>query len=101
MPDAFFAGSPEAPVNRFVAAFEETYQEKPGFIEAIVYDSAMILFEVVGRPGVRLRSDVAASLRGTAEFQGTTGLTRFDAHGEPDKVLHILGVRGKRFVELE
>ena len=101
IPDAFFAGSLEAPVKRFVAAFEETYQEKPGFIEAIVYDSATILFEVVGRPDVRLRSDVAAALRGGAEFPGTTGLTRFDAGGEPDKVLHILEVRGKRFVELE
>ena len=101
IPDAFFAGSREAPVKRFVAAFEETYQETPGFIEAIVYDSAMILFDVVGRPGVRLRSDVAAALRGAAEFPGTTGLTRFDASGEPAKALHILEVRGKRFVELE
>jgi len=101
IPDAFFAGSLEAPVRQFVAAFEETYQEKPGFIEAIVYDSAMILFDVVGRAGVRLRSDVALALQGAAEFQGTTGLTRFDASGEPDKVLHILEVRGKRFVELE
>lgn len=101
MADAFFAGSLEPPVKRFVAAFEETYQEKPDFIEAIVYDSAMILFDVVGRPGVRLRSDVAAALRSAGEFPGTTGLTRFDASGEPDKVLHILEVRGKRFVELE
>jgi ABC-type branched-subunit amino acid transport system substrate-binding protein len=101
MPDAFFAGSPEPPVKRFVTAFEETYQEKPDFIEAIVYDSAMILFDVVGRPGVRLRSDVAAALKSPAEFPGTTGLTRFDPSGEPDKALHILEVRGKRFVELE
>jgi ABC-type branched-subunit amino acid transport system substrate-binding protein len=101
MPDAFFAGSPEAAVKRFVAAFEATYQEKPGFIEAIAYDSAMILFDVVGRPGVRLRSDVAAALRSAAEFPGTTGLTRFDTNGEPDKALHILEVRGKKFVELE
>jgi ABC-type branched-subunit amino acid transport system substrate-binding protein len=101
IPDAFFAGSQEGSVKRFVAAFEETYQEKPGFIEAIVYDSATILFDVVGRPGVRSRSDVAAALRSGAEFQGTTGLTRFDASGEPTKALHIIEVRGKRFVELE
>jgi ABC-type branched-subunit amino acid transport system substrate-binding protein len=101
MPDAFFAGSPEPGVRRFVAAFEETYQEKPGFMEAIAYDTAMILFDVLGRPGVRLRSDVAAALRSPAGFHGTTGLTRFDASGDSDKVLHILEVRGKKFVGLD
>jgi len=70
MPDAFFANSAEPPVRRFVAAFEETYQEKPGFMEAIVYDSAMVLFDVLSRPGVRLRSEVAAALRSPAGFPG-------------------------------
>jgi ABC-type branched-subunit amino acid transport system substrate-binding protein len=101
MPDAFFAGSPEPSVKRFVSAFEQTYQEKPGFMEAIAYDSAMILFEVLSRTGVRLRSDVAAALRNPAGFSGTTGLTRFDSNGDSDKVLHILEVRGKRFVGLD
>ena len=101
MADAFFAGSLEPPAKRFVTAFEETYQEPPGFIEAIAYDSAMILFDVVGRPGVRLRSDVAAVLRNSDGFPGATGLTRFTANGEPEKVLHILEVRGRKFVELD
>jgi ABC-type branched-subunit amino acid transport system substrate-binding protein len=101
MADAFFAGSLEPPAKRFVTAFEETYQEPPGFIEAIAYDSAMILFDVVGRPGVRLRSDVAAVLRNSDGFPGATGLTRFAANGEPEKVLHILEVRGRKFVELD
>jgi len=101
MPDAFFANSAEPPVRRFVAAFEETYQEKPGFMEAIVYDSAMVLFDVLSRPGVRLRSEVAAALRSPAGFPGTTGLTRFDSNGDSDKVLHILEVRGKKFVGLD
>jgi ABC-type branched-subunit amino acid transport system substrate-binding protein len=101
MPDAFFAGSPEPSVKRFVAAFEGTYQEKPGFMEAIAYDSAMILFEVLSRPDVRLRSEVAAALRSPAGFPGATGLTRFDPNGDSDKILHILEVRGKRFVGLD
>jgi ABC-type branched-subunit amino acid transport system substrate-binding protein len=101
MADAFFVGSLEPPAKRFVAAFEETFQEPPDFIEAIVYDSALILFDVVGRPGVRVRSDVAAALRNSEGFPGATGLTRFTPRGEPEKVLHILEVRGKKFVELE
>jgi ABC-type branched-subunit amino acid transport system substrate-binding protein/predicted negative regulator of RcsB-dependent stress response len=101
MADAFFAASVDPHAQRFVSAFEETYQERPGFIEAVAYDSAMILFDVVGRPGVRLRRDVAAALRNSEGFPGATGRTRFNARGEPEKSLHILEVRGAKFAELE
>ncbi len=101
MPDAFFAGSQDPLVRRFVASFEEAYKEPPGFIEAIVYDSAMILFQVASQPGVRFRGDVAAALRFTDGFAGVSGLTRFDASGDSVKKLHILQIRGKQFIELE
>ena len=101
MPDAFFDTSPERPVQRFVSAFQETYQERPGFIEAIAFDSAGMLFEVLARPEVRTRRDVAAALHGADGFAGAAGLTRFDAAGDCDKELHILTVKGKKFVELE
>lgn len=101
MPDAFLAGSAEPLVRKFVAAFEETYQVKPGFIEAIVYDSAMILFQVAGQPGVRFRGDFAAALRLSEGFPGVTGFTRFDGSGDSVKKLHILQIRGKQFVEVE
>ena len=101
LPDGFFAGSSEAQTVRFAAAYEEAFLEKPGMIEAIVYDSAWMVLEAVGRPEVRLRGDVAAFLRRPEGFAGVTGLTRFDASGEVDKSLRILQVRGKRFVELD
>jgi branched-chain amino acid transport system substrate-binding protein len=101
MPDAFFGASQERPVQRFMSAFEETYQERPGFIEAIAFDSAAMLFDVFARPEVRSRQDVAAALRRADGFPGATGQTRFDADGDCDKELHILTVRGKKFVELQ
>ena len=66
-----------------------------------MYDSAMILFETMRRPGVRLRGDVAAFLKASDGFPGATGLSRFDKAGDVEKTLHILEVRGKKFVELE
>jgi ABC-type branched-subunit amino acid transport system substrate-binding protein len=101
MPDAFFGGSPERPVQRFVSAFEESYQEQPGFIEAIAFDTASMIFEVLARPEVHSRRDVAAALRRADGFPGATGQTRFDAAGDCDKELHILTVKGKKFVELK
>lgn len=56
---------------------------------------------MLSRPEVRTRRDVAAALHAGAGFPGATGRTRFDANGDCDKELHILMVKGKKFVELE
>jgi ABC-type branched-subunit amino acid transport system substrate-binding protein len=100
MPDAFLAESTEPAAGRFVNAFEQTYQGKPGSIEAVAYDTAKILSDVVSRPGVRFRSDVAAVLHASDGFPGATGFTRFLPNGDCHKELRILEVRGQRFVEL-
>jgi len=100
MPDAFLADSTEPTVARFVSAFEQTYQGRPGSIEAMAYDTARILSDVLILPGVRFRSDVAAALHTSEGFPGATGYTRFLPNGDCDKELRILELRGKRFVEL-
>jgi ABC-type branched-subunit amino acid transport system substrate-binding protein len=100
MPDGFFAESPEPVVQDFVGAFEETYQEKPGFIEAVVYDSAMMVFSVLVKPDLRFKSELKNGLLNLTDFSGVTGPTRFDENGEAQKQLHLLMIRGKKFVEL-
>ena len=99
MPDAFLVESTEPSSRRFVSAFEQTFQERPGFIEATAYDTARLLADVASRPGVRSRSDVAAQLHASEGFPGATGFTRFLPNGECDKELRILEIRGKKFVE--
>lgn len=101
MPDGFFAESNSPAVQNFVTKFEETYQEKPDFIEAVVFDSAMILFYAVSRPHIRYRNEIRDELLNLDNFPGITGITRFNENGEVQKKLHILRIKGKRFVELE
>ena len=101
MPDGFFADSPSPRVQKFVKEFEETYEETPDFIEAIVYDSAMILFNVVSREQIRYRSEIRDELLNLDNFPGVTGLTRFDENGDAQKKLYLLRVKGRKFIELE
>ncbi len=101
MPDGFFAGSNSPAVQEFVTTFEETYQEKPDFIEAVVFDSAMILFHAVSRPHIRYRNEIRDELLNLENFPGITGSTRFDENGEVQKKLHLLRIKGKPYVELE
>ncbi|MBU4389551.1 MAG: penicillin-binding protein activator, partial [Proteobacteria bacterium] len=101
MPDIFFAESSSEKVKDFVRTFEKTFREKPGFIEAIAYDTAMMLFQIVSRPDVRFRSAVKNELMKLSNFQGVTGLTSFDSNGELKKDLYLLKIKGNKFVELK
>jgi ABC-type branched-subunit amino acid transport system substrate-binding protein/TolA-binding protein len=101
MPDGFFAGSAAPVVQEFVSAFDETYEEKPHFIEAVVYDSAMMLFGVLAQPDLRFKSDLKNKLISMEPFMGVTGPTHFDENGEAQKQLHLLRIKGREFVELE
>jgi ABC-type branched-subunit amino acid transport system substrate-binding protein len=101
MPDIFFAESSSENVRDFVRTFEKTFREKPDFIEAVAYDTAMMLFQIVSRPDVRFRSAVKNELMKLSNFQGVTGLTSFDNNGELKKDLYLLKIKGNKFVELE
>jgi len=101
MPDGFFAGSSAPVVQDFVKIFEETYQEKPGFIEAVVYDSAMMVFSVLNQPDLRFKSELKNELLNMADFSGVTGPTHFDENGEAQKQLYLLRIKRKKFVELQ
>ena len=101
MPDGFFAGSAAPAVQDFVKTFEGTYEEKPGFIEAIVYDSVMMLFSVLIQPDLRFKSELKTELLNIVDFSGITGPTYFDENGEAQKQLYLLRIKGRRFVELQ
>jgi len=99
--DGFFGESNKKNVKDFVKLFAETYDEKPGFIEAIAYDTAMMLFQLIGRDDIRSRSELQNKLKTLRDFEGVTGLTSFDNKGNARKQLHLLKIEGDKFVELE
>jgi ABC-type branched-subunit amino acid transport system substrate-binding protein len=100
MPEIFFAESANETVMRFVQSYTETYGEEPGFIEAIAYDTARILFQTVGRPDLQFRNSIKNRLINLNNFQGVTGKTTFDQNGEANKELFILKINGISFTEL-
>ncbi|MGD2269916.1 MAG: penicillin-binding protein activator [Desulfobacterales bacterium] len=101
MTDGFFAESSSRRVSDFVKSFNAFYAEKPGFIEATTYDTALMLFEIVTRPDIRSRSAIKKELLGLRNYEGVTGLTAFDPNGDVRKQLRLLHIEGKRFLELE
>jgi branched-chain amino acid transport system substrate-binding protein len=101
MTDGFFPGSSSQKVKDFVGMFEETFDEKPGFIEAVAYDTAMILFDLVSRNDIQSRSEIKNSIMNLQNFQGVTGKTSFDSTGNAHKKIYLLQIQGDKFIELE
>lgn len=98
--DGFFAESHRPDVVTFVRDFKKTFGYTPGFIEAIGYDSAMMLFKTITRPDVTYRSAVQAALINMPPYEGVTGETTFDKNGDAKKALYLLKVVGNHFKEI-
>lgn len=98
--DGFFAGSSSEAVQQFVNAFQDAYKEAPGYIEAISYDSAMMMFQIVSNPDIRFRSAIAKELLRPEGFSGVTGNFYFNSDREALKKPYLLQIKGEDFVEI-
>ncbi len=98
--EGFFLENDSEEVRKFANAFEEKYGEKPGYIEAVGYDTALMLFQTVSIPNVRFPDSVKKELNNITNFQGLTGITSFRSSRDAQKKLYILTVSEGRFVEL-
>ena len=98
--EGFFAQSKSVNVQNFTQLYEATFQTAPDFMAAISYDTAMILFNIIGRPTAIYRSAIKYGLTNLNAFQGVTGATSFDDTGEASKQLFILQLQQNRFVEI-
>jgi ABC-type branched-subunit amino acid transport system substrate-binding protein len=101
MADVFFAESESPNVQQFVNGFEEIYGVKPGFMEAIAYDSAMIILQLISRQEITFRSALRDSLFNLHDYPGMTGITSFEPNGEVRKKLYLLGIKKDQFIELK
>ncbi len=95
--DGFFVDSDLPFVRSFVETYTSIYDTAPGFIEAVAYDTAGILFGIVGRQDVLFRSTIRKKLLSEPFAHCLTGPTFFLETGEAEKQLYLLQIKGGRF----
>jgi len=100
MPDGFDVESVDEPVKTFVRRFISVYGAPPGYMEAVAYDSATLLFQTLKSPEVRSRSRLKARLLELDGYNGLTGLTAFNAEGDARKELLLFRIQKDRFVRV-
>jgi branched-chain amino acid transport system substrate-binding protein len=101
VPEGFFIESESPALQDFVSRFTAAFGEAPGFIEAVAYDCAMILFQLASKPEIRFRDSLKDELIHLTDFPGVTGLTSYDYSGEVIKKPFLLQVKGDKFVEIQ
>ena len=89
VPEGFFPQSAEPHVIRFVERFKAAYGSDPGYIEAVAYDTAMMIFRVILQKPASHR-DVRMFISNLRDVRCVTGLTSFDETGEAMKSLYLL-----------
>ncbi len=99
--DGFFAESQSKHVQDFVAAFQDAYGRVPGIIEAMAYDSAMMVLRTMRQTATDSRRDLKQALLQLSDYDGVSGRTGFAPNGEADQTLQVLRINRGRFVQVQ
>ncbi len=100
IPDGFFGEKNSDKIRDFMDSFTAYYGEDPEFIEAAAYDTAMMLFQTVGKSGARFPESVRNELLKIKNFKGLTGSISFNGKQDVQRELYLLTIKGDGFIEL-
>ncbi len=101
VPEIFFAKSRSPQVKAFIDDFKQNFGYAPGFIEALAYDTASMLIDVLTQREILSSDDLKKELFTIKDYPGVTGPTSFTMTGDADKKLYLLRIQGNGFVEIE
>jgi branched-chain amino acid transport system substrate-binding protein len=91
--DTFLVKDPSSSVARFVEEFRKSFQRDPETLEALSYDGAKLIKEILQSKSVSSPLQMQEELRQVKSFQGVTGLKGFGEDGKSIRTLSILAVK--------
>lgn len=97
--DCFSNKASSAAVVSFVEEFRKTYQREPETLEAIGYDGARFLREILQAGSPSSATQLREEIPRTGKFQGVSGLKGFGENGKGIRNLVILTVKNGQIVQ--
>ncbi len=91
--DTFFAKNRSPGVAQFVEEFRKSFQRDPETLEALSYDGAKLIKEILQSGSVSSPLQMKDELRRVKSFEGVTGLKGFGEDGKSIRTLSILAVK--------
>jgi branched-chain amino acid transport system substrate-binding protein len=99
--DCFYKRNPSPITTRFVDDFRKAYQRDPETLEAISYDSARFLMEILQVKSVSSALQLKDEITRIENFQGVSGLKGFGENGKAIRNLSILTVKNGQIVPMQ
>lgn len=81
----------------FVTAFQAKYKHEPSSLSAQGYDSALLLFDAIGRATTVTPEAIKVALAQTKDFKGATGNLTIDKDHNANKPIVVVQIKGKKF----
>ena len=91
--DAFSKGNPFPSSLRFVEEFRKAYQRDPETLEALCYDGAKFIGEILRTKSISSPLQLNEEIPKVKNFQGVSGLKGFGEAGRPIRTLSVLRVK--------
>jgi len=98
--DGFFADSPWPQVSDFVTRFTMAYGSAPGILAAQGYDVGRLALSLLTRGDGLQRLAFRQGLGALRDFQGVTGLIRFNEQGDAEQTPFLLQVQDGSVVQI-
>jgi len=99
--DGFFPESRLPLTHEFVDRYEESFGEKPGYLEAQAYDTMRLLAKALGQPEVRSRPQLRDALLGIQVLPGVAGTSSVGADGEVHKPPFLITIQKRQMAEIQ
>lgn len=91
--DGFFSGQDAKPTQAFVNEFQKKFQRTPSLPEALFFDAARIVKDIVLTKAPPTRDAMRQALRELRDFAGVSGKLSFDERGEVKRDVQILTIK--------
>lgn len=99
--DGFFTESNLPLTSQFVARYQESFGDKPGYLEAQAYDTMRLLVNGLHQPGVTSRPLLRNALLGIQALSGVAGAASVGPDGEVHKPPFLITIHRRRMEEIQ
>ena len=99
--DGFFTESNLPLTSQFVARYQESFGDKPGYLEAQAYDTMRLLVDGLHQPGVTSRQLLRNALLGIQALSGVAGVASVGPDGEVHKPPFLITIHRRRMEEIQ
>ena len=95
----FYVDSQEGTVKKFAEDYLTKFAKRPDLVAAQSFDAARLLLQAANLSNNR--EDIHNNLLGIKDFDGVSGKTTFGGHGEADKLVPVLQIKGGKFNQVQ